>query len=139
MTLSTLEGGCLCGAIRYRTSAAPFAAEYCHCSQCRKAVGGVAVAWMDFNRNQVRWQKQIPTEFASSEHVFRGFCSQCGTSLSFRDDRYPDYLTLSVASLDDVNQVIPTYHIHTDSQPNWLSIDDEGPRYGQNRGDHSGG
>ncbi|WP_028111978.1 GFA family protein [Ferrimonas kyonanensis] len=134
MSLSPLEGGCQCGAIRYRTSAAPFASEYCHCGQCRKAVGAVAVAWMDFKRDQVHWLGPVPTEFASSQHVLRGFCPQCGTSLSFRDDRHPNFLTLSVGSLDDVNRVTPSYHIYTDDQPHWLHIDDDGPRFGRNRG-----
>jgi hypothetical protein len=32
-----LTGGCLCGALRYETTAKPFKVIYCHCNSCRKA------------------------------------------------------------------------------------------------------
>lgn len=130
MTKETgLTGGCLCGAIRYATSTRPFAAEYCHCSICRKSSGGPVVAWMDFERDQVTWAGDAPTEYHSSETVWRGFCPQCGASLTFRDSRYPDYLTLTIASLDEPNLVTPTYHIYAESQVAWFNIADDHPRY----------
>ena len=36
---ATFEGGCLCGAVRYRAIAAPIRAVICHCSMCRKHSG----------------------------------------------------------------------------------------------------
>jgi hypothetical protein len=55
--------------------------------------------------------------------------------LSYRSTQYPDYLTLSIVSLDDPNQFKPNYHIHTDSQLSWLNIDDDCKRYKRGRGD----
>lgn len=130
---SKLEGGCLCGEIRYRIVGAAFDSDYCHCRNCQKSVGSVLVTWMDFKRDQVEWLGATPTEYASSEHVRRGFCRNCGCSISYRDDRYPNYLTLTTASLDDPNLVPPKYHIYTDSQPDWLKIDDDCERYPQSR------
>ncbi|MEM7126590.1 MAG: GFA family protein [Chloroflexota bacterium] len=124
-----LEGGCLCGAVRYAVSALPFAAEYCHCRMCQKSTGAVVVTWMDFRTEQLIWTKGAPIEYESSEHARRGFCSTCGSTLSFRDTRHPDYITLSIASLDDPNRVQPTYHIYTDSQVKWLNIDDNCKRF----------
>jgi len=124
-----LEGGCLCGAIRYRASGSPFAAEYCHCRMCQKSVGSVVVNWMDFYFEQVKWTIGKPTEYKSSETVYRGFCVKCGSSISFRDTRYPEYMTLSVASLDDPDLVQPSHHIYTESQVKWLKIDDNCKRF----------
>lgn len=128
-SLPLLNGSCLCGAIRYRVNAMPFDADLCHCSQCQKSTGSVVGAWMDFKRKQVNWLNQQPKEYASSEHVRRGFCQHCGTQISFRDLRYPDYITLSITSLDDPNLISPNYHIYTDSQLKWLTIADECPKY----------
>jgi len=128
-----IEGGCLCGAIRYSSSALPFAAEYCHCRICQKSVGSVVVSWMDFNTNQLTWTAGIPVEYKSSENVMRGFCSDCGTSLSFRDSRHPEYITLTIASLDDPDLVEPTYHIYNDSKVKWLSIDDKCNRFAKGK------
>ncbi|QDF74181.1 MULTISPECIES: GFA family protein [Shewanella] len=130
---NTLSGGCLCGALRYRVSAEPFDSDYCHCSQCRKSTGAMAACWMDFKTEQVNWLKGTPKEFASSDTIRRGFCDQCGTSISYRSLDYPDYYTLSIASLDNPNAVAPRYHIHTDQQPDWLIISDNLPKYRQSR------
>ena len=129
----SFSGGCLCGAIRYEVEGAAFDSDYCHCRICQKSTGAVVMAWMDFKREQVRWLAGKLTEFPSSEQVRRGFCSICGSSLSFRDKRYPEYLTLSTATLDDPNLVAPRYHIHTSSQPDWLTIADELDRYPHER------
>jgi len=133
-TNEKMEGGCLCGAVRYSISCTPFAAEYCHCRMCQKSVGAVVVNWMDFRAEQLTWTSGKPSEYASSETVRRGFCAACGSSLSFRDTRHPEYMTLTIASLDDPDLVKPTYHIYADSQVKWLNIDDDCARYPQSRG-----
>jgi len=126
-----MEGGCLCGAVRYRISGSPFAAEYCHCRMCQKNAGAVVVSWMDFRTEQLTWTAGKPSEYESSESVRRGFCEECGSTLSFRDTRHPEYITLTIASLDDPNLVKPTYHIYTDSQVKWLAIEDDCKRFPQ--------
>ncbi|MCP4274343.1 MAG: GFA family protein [Gammaproteobacteria bacterium] len=128
-TETIIKGGCLCGAIRYSISAPPFEAEYCHCHTCQKSVGSVVVSWVDFYTNQFSWTAGMPAEYQSSENVMRGFCSDCGTSLSFCDSRYPEYITLTTASLDDPDLFEPTYHIYHDSKVKWLTIDDNCDRF----------
>jgi hypothetical protein len=39
-----LEGGCLCGGIRYQISGEPRSADYCHCRMCRRTAGAPVVA-----------------------------------------------------------------------------------------------
>src|SRR6201981_2297113 len=39
-------GGCLCGEVRYRITAAPVEALYCHCRMCQRAHGAPVVAWL---------------------------------------------------------------------------------------------
>jgi hypothetical protein len=127
------QGGCLCGAIRYQIVGQPFDADYCHCRQCQRSSGAVVMSWMDFKVNKVTWLIGTVTEFASSEKIKRGFCQQCGCSLSYRHQDYAEYITLSIASLDNPNLVSPNYHIYTDSQVKWLKIDDNCKRYPQAR------
>lgn len=129
-----LTGGCLCGAIRYRITDAPYDAEFCHCRQCQRATGGPVAAWMDFRIEQVIWEQGTPREYASSDQVRRGFCPQCGTALTYRHTGYADLLTLSIASLDQPDQVAPRYHLHTNSQCRWLTLVDDSPRYPDSRG-----
>lgn len=127
------SGSCLCGKVQYRISGKPFDADYCHCRQCQKSTGSVVGAWMDFKCEQIEWLTLPPKEYASSEHVRRGFCDHCGSQLSFRDLRYPEFLTLSISSLDEPNSVSPEYHIHTESKLSWLTITDTQPKYPRER------
>ena len=124
-----MKGGCHCGAIRYEVSGLPFDSDYCHCRDCQRTTGAPFGAWMDLKTDQVHWSSKEPTEYVSSEYIRRGFCPGCGSSLSYRSTRYPDYFTLSIASLDDPDLVRPTYHIHTGSQVSWLTIEDNCNRY----------
>jgi hypothetical protein len=126
---TVLEGGCLCGAVRYRVEGSPFDAEYCHCRMCQRFTGAAAANWMDFRREQVTFSAGEVREYASSEHVRRGFCAQCGSALSFRDTRYPQFYTLTIASLDQPNAVRPTRHLFTDSRLEWFDPNDDCPRF----------
>ncbi len=89
----------------------------------------MAVTWMDFKSQQISWTNKSPQEYQSSQHVHRGFCSQCGSSITFRDERHPEYITISIATLDDPELVKPTQHIYTESAISWLDIHDECQRF----------
>ena len=127
-----MNGQCLCGSVQYTVSAKPFAADYCHCRMCQRSTGSVAGVWMDFKRDQFQWlNKDELREYASSEFARRGFCGLCGSTLSYRDTRHEQYISLAISSLDQPDKVQPSYHIHTDSQLSWLKIDDDYVRYAQ--------
>ena len=51
-----LEGGCLCGAVRYRISAAPSHTDYCHCRMCQRSTGAPVVP-VGIWGTQDRWPK----------------------------------------------------------------------------------
>lgn len=124
-----LEGGCHCSHIRYRISAMPYNVEYCHCRMCQTSVGAVVVNWMDLRMEQVSWMAAMPEYYASSHDVLRGFCPKCGCSVSFHSRRHPGLITLTVATLDDPNTMKPTQHIYTESQCQWLRIEDDCKRF----------
>ena len=128
-----LEGGCLCGAIRYRTRGMPMLAEYCHCRMCQKISGAAFSNWMDYPTDRVEWLEGQPHEYRSSSHAFRGFCSDCGSSLTFRSAERPQLITLALNSLDDPDRVSPTQHIYTESQVAWLDLNDDGERFAAQR------
>ena len=47
------EGGCQCGAIRYRAVGEPVLAALCHCSSCRRASAAPTTAWAMYPQAQV--------------------------------------------------------------------------------------
>jgi hypothetical protein len=124
-----LDGGCLCGAVRYRISAEPRHADYCHCRMCQRASGAPVVAWLTVARAGVAWTKREPAVYRSSPHAERLFCPACGTQLAFREIAAPDELDVTLASLDVPEAVRPGHHIWTSSRIGWFEIADELPRY----------
>lgn len=101
-----LDGGCLCGAVRYRIDGPVRGADICHCRSCRRAagagsVGSLTVAGADF----CLLAGALATH-ASSPGVARGFCPRCGTSLTCA--ARPDEIDVTLASLDAPERVRPT-------------------------------
>jgi hypothetical protein len=126
-----LEGGCLCGSVRYRISAAPRSADYCHGRMCRRAAGAPVVARLTVANAAVAWIKGGPAVHRSSAAAERLFCPACGTQLALRDE--PDYLDVALASLDHPDSVRPSCHIWTASRIAWFDTADDLPRYPESR------
>ena len=62
-----IEGGCLCGAIRYRIEDGEHPAANCHCTLCRRASGAPFVSWLvvpeaafAFTRGEPRLLRSTP-------------------------------------------------------------------------------
>ena len=128
-----LEGGCLCGAIRYRAEGQPFDLTNCHCSICRRASAAPYVPWFSVPRAGFRWLGAEPTYYQSSAEAQRGFCPRCGTQLSFSHRDLPDEIDLTTCSLDDPETLPPEDHTWTASKLDWVRLDDDLPAFPQRR------
>jgi hypothetical protein len=124
-----LDGGCLCGGVRYRISAEPSHADYCHCRMCQRATGAPVVPWLTVAREGFAWTAGEPAVYRSSASAERLFCPACGTQLAFRDLADPLALDVTVASLDEPAAVPPSHHIWTSSRIAWFELADDLPRY----------
>jgi hypothetical protein len=101
-----IEGGCLCGAVRYALSKPALRTCLCHCEDCRKASGAHAVAWTFFHTGALEWTKGIPKMIRFAERE-RSFCGDCGTPLMFFDPAIPHLFEVSTCSLDEPDRFPP--------------------------------
>lgn len=124
-----LIGGCLCGEIRYRITAAPVEALYCHCGMCRRAHGAPVVAWLTVPLEAFTVTAGAPVAYRSSAKAWRHFCGRCGTPLTWREAENPRLVDVSIASLDNPEAVEPNVHVWTDSRIAWFETADRLPRY----------
>lgn len=120
MSERTLEGGCLCGAIRYKITGAPVMASVCHCAQCRRASAASSVAWAMFNKDQVEFVGGQPSAFASSAGARRGICPNCGTQIYLTANHLPGLIDITVGSLDDRSAITPTRHYWGTRRTPWM-------------------
>ena len=125
------EGGCLCGAIRYRVSATPVALTLCHCRACRRASGAPSVAWAVFRARDFMFVAGKPTAFRSSPAVVRTFCGACGTSLTYQRDSRPDNVDVTTATLDHPDGFAPAREIWIEQKLEWETLDGSLPHYPQ--------
>jgi hypothetical protein len=94
------EGGCLCGAIRFRLLGPPYAVDFCHCHSCRKHSGAPASVFADCKRDVVELIKGEVTRHCSSPGVLRGFCGTCGSVLTYENEKLPDEIHIYIGALD---------------------------------------
>ena len=127
-----LEGGCLCGAVRYRVRAVLFQGTVCHCLQCRRASGAPMVAWFSVRPAQFELLQGRVTHFRASDHARRSFCGHCGGALFFEEDG-ADEIEITTCSLDDPEAVAPQDHTFTRRQLGWVRLADGLPRFAQTR------
>ncbi len=130
----TIEGGCLCGTIRYRITRSPLRASYCHCRNCQLAGGAPVVSWLMVPADAFELLAGEPGDFRSSPEGMRQFCRSCGTQLTFRHVAAPDVIDVTGASLDDPDTYPPQYSIWSSSRRSYTSsLDSTLPIFEENR------
>jgi hypothetical protein len=117
------EGGCLCGAVRYRVVGAPLSSSICHCITCRRASGAPTVAWVSVNRSQLEILAGNPRAFQSSPNVVRRFCATCGSALSYENADDPKTIDITTVSLDDPNRFPPSAEVWVEHKVSWQMTD----------------
>jgi len=129
---STLQGGCLCGAVRYEIPAGALGAiVLCHCSQCRKAQGCAFAANAPVPAADFRLLAGADAlrAYASSPGKWRSFCGRCGSPIHSHRDGAPEWVRLRIGTLDTPIAARPSAHIHVASKAGWWDIRDELPQY----------
>jgi hypothetical protein len=99
-----IEGGCYCGALRYRMEGDPLFKGQCHCRECQYISGGHPNAVMGVPAGGFQYTKGSPKQFTRSDlerPVTREFCGQCGTHILAKPPGMPGALMLKVGTLDD--------------------------------------
>ncbi|CAK0787212.1 hypothetical protein CVIRNUC_010428 [Coccomyxa viridis] len=126
-----LEGGCLCGDIRYKVSGELAKEEkpaFCHCRICQRAAGALVVGWATFKEKDIIVTRGDCRIYHSSETGLRKFCGRCGTQVFFQNRGSPN-LEITIASLDSPDAIQPEVHGWTDSQLKCLKLKDDLPKF----------
>jgi len=114
------SGGCQCGAVRYALYAEPYGTHICHCRMCQKAFGALYAPLTLIRHQDFAWTRGKPAIFRSSPDVDRGFCSACGTPLTFAHNESP-HINISIGSLDRPEPVKPEIQIGIESRVPWAA------------------
>jgi hypothetical protein len=79
--MTTLQGSCLCGGIRFEISGPIAGITQCHCSLCRKVSGTGSNATIAVSADQLRWLsgEGLVKSFARPSGYSTAFCRECGS------------------------------------------------------------
>lgn len=85
--------------------------------------------FVGFSRHQISYTAGERQIYESSPGVRRGFCSRCGTPLSYEADRSPGEIHLYISTLDEPDKFIPKFHVFYAERIPWFEIADDLPRH----------
>jgi hypothetical protein len=130
-----MEGGCFCGAIRYRLDGPPVRTTHCHCIHCRRLSGAPFVTWVETTRAGFRALSGTMASVESRPGIARRFCGSCGTQIAYENVDTPESIDITACSLDNPERIVPEDHVWIDRMLPWVKLGDGLPRFHKSRRD----
>jgi hypothetical protein len=130
--MSRLEGGCACGSVRYRLTAAPLFVHCCHCPNCQRQTGSAFVvnALIEAGCVEVVSGEPVAVDVARDEgppqRIWR--CPECQVAIYSRYSR-DEFRYVRGGTLDEPSRVRPDVHIYTRSKLPWVVLPDGVPAF----------
>jgi len=129
---TSIQGGCLCGAVRFFATTEPVVARLCWCRLCQYYGAGNATLNLAFAREAVTLSGEL-ADYASiadsGNHMHRRFCPRCGTQVTSEAEERPHLIVLRAGTLDDPSLVKPQMQIWTSQAPSWVRFDPALPQF----------
>jgi hypothetical protein len=133
--MAQIVGGCLCGAVRYVSSAAPVLVAICHCTHCQKQSGGAFSVNVCMPKGSLQFTAGKTAVFedegSSGMPVHRHFCASCGSPIYTDAAAAPQLDFLKAGTLDDTSWVKPAISIWCQSAQGWVPYQEGVPRFPQ--------
>jgi hypothetical protein len=124
--MKKLQGGCACGAVRYRLASAPMFVNCCHCRDCQRQTGSAFAVNALIETDRIKLLKAapkrvtVPTDSGRPHDIYR--CAKCQTALWSDYGRRVVMSFLRVGTLDDATALPPDVHIFTRSKQPWVVL-----------------
>jgi len=122
-----IEGGCLCGKVRYSGEAEPIFAGVCHCTNCQKGSGTAFNTVIAVPKPAITVTGATRT-FAgkgdSGNATYKRFCPECGSPIQIEAAVMADVVMIPTGTLDDKSAVKPAMQIYCDSAQPWALLGD---------------
>ena len=124
------EGGCACGAVRYRLTSDPLITHCCHCLNCQRQTGSAFVINLLIEADRVELitgdpqPVEVPRDDGSRQRIYR--CPDCQVAV-YSDYGRPEVLFVRAGTLDEPSSVAPDVHIFTMSKLGWVTLPESVP------------
>ena len=126
------KGRCLCGQVQFEIYGELRDIVNCHCSKCRKFHGNfgayTSVKIEDFKLTEEKGLKWYKSPTDETANVYRGFCSECGSSLFWHPKDQP-YIAIAAGSLDLPTNQKTIGHVWCSQKADFYKIEDDLPQF----------
>ncbi|HTV87489.1 MAG TPA: GFA family protein [Stellaceae bacterium] len=122
-----VEGGCLCGKVRYSGEADPIFSGVCHCTNCQKASGSAFSAVIAVPKPAIAVTGTVKTfegKGDSGNATYKRFCPECGSPIQIEAAMMAGVVMIPVGTLDGKSAVNPAMQIYCDSAHPWALLGD---------------
>jgi hypothetical protein len=125
-----MEGGCACGAVRYRLTSEPMFVHCCHCLNCQRQTGSAFVINLLIEADRVELLSgepepvDVPRDDGTSQRIHR--CPDCQVAV-YSDYGRPEVRFVRGGTLDEPSRVAPDVHIFTRSKLPWVTLPEDVP------------
>lgn len=134
--MSTIQGGCLFGAVRYRSDAVPLMTAICNCKNCQRQTGTAFSIIVAVPKGALVMEGAQPDTYQdvgeSGLPVLRRFCSKCGSPIFSEVAAMPTMDFVKAGTLDDTSWLQPQVNIWCDSAQPWVQMNNAIPRIPRN-------
>ena len=128
----TMDGGCTCGAVRYRLKAKPLFVHCCHCTWCQRETGSAFAVNAFIEASEVELLKgepastTLPSLSGKGQVVWR--CPDCGVTVwSNYAGAGPKIHFVRTGTLDEPARFAPDIHIYTSTKRPWVILPEGAP------------
>ncbi len=126
-----IQGDCECGLISFEADCEISDFSHCHCSQCRRLHGAAYATFAEIEAARFRYlsgEDQVKV-YKSSPGTDRVSCSNCGSNILVTTKSHPQYVYLSMSSVNGDPAHPPAYHAFVGSKAPWHEITDDAAQY----------
>jgi hypothetical protein len=132
----SVQGGCTCGAVRYRITTRPMFVHCCHCRWCQRETGSAFALNAMIEADRVLLLEGspeavvTPSESGKGQKIFR--CPNCRIALWSNYAGAGDAIRfIRVGTLDEPNRLPPDIHIYIGSKQPWVVLSLDTPAFEQ--------
>lgn len=127
-----IEGGCLCGQVRFKVAAEPVLGGRCCCLACQKLSGGGHTDNIVFPEGAYQIEGKV-TDFEwtadSGGSVTTSFCPECGSPLFGKSTNMQGLKMVRTGALDDPSIYAPQMVVYASRRHAWDPHDERLPAF----------
>jgi len=129
----TFEGGCACGAVRYKLTSPPMFVHCCHCRDCQRQTGSAFVLNALIEADRVSLlsgnleEVILSTDSGTGQKVYR--CPSCKIAVWSVYGGVDKLRFVRIGTLDDPTALTPDVHIYVRSKLPWVRLPEDVPAF----------